>query len=346
MISFSSDYKTGAHPKVLEKLVETNMEVLGTYGADIYSDSAKEKIKKAFNCPKGDVYFLTGGTQTNQVVISTMLENYQGVVAARTGHISLHEAGAIEYTGHKVIELEGKEGKMIPEVLKDYLETFYADENHEHMSNPGMVYISHPTEYGTLYSKKELSEIYRICKEYDMNLYIDGARLAFALASDDTDVSMEDLAKLCDVFYIGGTKCGALCGEAVVFTHDNAPKHFLTQIKQHGALVAKGRLSGVQFDALFTDELYMEIGRHAIRKAGELRGMLMDKGYRFFINSPTNQQFVILSNDVYEKMSGEVEMSFWEPFDKDSTVVRFATSWSTSEADMNTLSQILEKYKK
>lgn len=346
MISFSSDYKTGAHPKVLEKLVETNMEVLGTYGADIYSDSAKEKIKKAFNCPSADVYFLTGGTQTNQVVISTMLENYQGVVAARTGHISLHEAGAIEYTGHKVIELEGKEGKMIPEVLKDYLETFYADENHEHMSNPGMVYISHPTEYGTLYSKKELSEIYRICKEYDMNLYIDGARLAFALASDDTDVSMEDLAKLCDVFYIGGTKCGALCGEAVVFTHDNAPKHFLTQIKQHGALVAKGRLTGVQFDALFTDGLYMEIGRHAIRKAGELREMLMDKGYRFFINSPTNQQFVILSNDVYEKMSGEVEMSFWEPFDKESTVVRFATSWSTSEADMNTLSQILEKYKK
>lgn len=346
MISFSSDYKTGAHPKVLEKLVETNMEVLGTYGADRYSDEAKEKIKKAFNCPDGDVYFLTGGTQTNQVVISTMLENYQGVVAAKTGHISLHEAGAIEYTGHKVIEIEGENGKIVPEILEDYLKTFYADENHEHMPDPGMVYISHPTEYGTLYSKKELSDIYGICKEYDMNLYIDGARLAFALASDDTDVSMEDLAKLCDVFYIGGTKCGALCGEAVVFTHHNAPKHFLTQIKQHGALVAKGRLTGVQFDALFSDGLYMEIGRHAIRKAGELRGMLMDKGYKLFINSPTNQQFVILNNDVYEKMSGEVEMSFWEPFDRESTVVRFATSWSTSEADMNTLSQILEKYKK
>ncbi len=341
MISFANDYKTGAHPKVLEMIVKTNAEVLGTYGGDFYSDRAIEKIKKECDCPNADVYFLTGGTQTNQVVISTMLENYEGVVAADTGHVSVHEAGAIEYTGHKVITTKSENGKIVPAILKKQLETFFADESHEHMPFPGMVYISHPTEYGTLYSKNEFTELYDICKQYDMPLFVDGARLAFGLESPESDVSLKELAKLCDVFYIGGTKCGALCGEAVVFTHNNAPKHFVTQIKQHGALLAKGRLTGVQFDALFTDNLYNEIGKQAIEKAYRLKNLFKDKGYRFFIDSPTNQQFVILNNKKMEELKDKVEFAFWEVYDENNTVVRFATGWSTTDEDIDYLATLL-----
>ena len=271
MISFESDYIAGAHPKVLERLTETNMEPLGGYGTDKYCESAREKIKKACDCPQAEVHFLVGGTQTNAIVISSMLKEYEGVIAAKTGHVSLHEAGAIEFTGHKVLEIEQENGKISAETLKQYLETFYNDENHEHMVFPGMVYISHPTEYGTLYNKKELMQLSEVCRKFAIPLYLDGARLGYGLMSREADVTLSDIASLCDVFYIGGTKVGAFCGEAVVFTKQNAPKHFMTVVKQKGALLAKGRVLGVQFDTLFTDGLYFEIAEHAIKMAEELK---------------------------------------------------------------------------
>ena len=341
MISFESDYTNGAHPVILQKLIETNDEILATYGFDKYSESAKEKIKVACKCPEAEVHFLTGGTQTNAIVISTMLKDYEGVVAADTGHISSHEAGAIEYTGHKVLSVGQELGKIKADELDKYLDSFYGDENHEHMVFPGMVYISHPTEYGTLYSKRELEELSNICGKYEIPLYMDGARLGYGLMSYDTDVTLADVSKYCDVFYIGGTKVGALCGEAVVFTKNNAPKHFMTLIKQHCALLAKGRLIGVQFDALFTDDLYYKISRHAIDMAEELKKVLQEKGCRFFIDSPTNQQFIIIEDSKLNSLKDELKVSFWEKYDENHTVVRFATSWSTKPEDIEALRELL-----
>lgn len=341
MISFESDYTNGAHPVILQKLVDTNDELLATYGFDKYSESAKEKIKAACQCLEANVFFLTGGTQTNAIVISTMLKDYEGVVAADTGHISSHEAGAIEYTGHKVLTVGQELGKIKADELEEYLDSFYGDENHEHMVFPGMVYISHPTEYGTLYSKRELEELSNICGKYEIPLYMDGARLGYGLMSYDTDVTLADVAKYCDVFYIGGTKVGALCGEAVVFTKNNAPKHFMTMIKQHCALLAKGRLLGVQFDALFTDDLYFNISRHAIDMAEELKKVLQEKGCRFFIDSPTNQQFIIIEDSKLNSLKDELKVSFWEKYDENHTVVRFATSWSTKPEDIEALRKLL-----
>lgn len=341
MISFESDYIAGAHPAVLKRLAETNMESLPGYGSDIYCSSAREKIVKACGCPDADVQFLTGGTQTNALVISMMLEDYEGVIAARTGHINVHEAGAIEDTGHKVLTLPQENGKINPEELDKYVMEFYQDETYDHMVFPGMVYISHPTEYGTLYSKAELEALSDICKKHRMILYLDGARLGYGIASLQTDVTLEDIARLCDVFYIGGTKVGALCGEAVVFTGSNTPEHFLTRIKRRGALLAKGRLLGVQFDTLFTDNLYFDIGRHAIEKAEELKAVLREKGYDFFLESPTNQQFVILENNHMEMLKEKVAFGFWEKYDEKHTVVRFATSWSTTDEDIEYLRRIL-----
>ena len=341
MISFASDYVAGAHPKVLDKLVETNMEILTGYGSDVYCESAAKKIKKACACPDADVRFLVGGTQTNQIIIDTMLDSHEGVIAGTTGHVSCHEAGAIEYTGHKVITVPCENGKINAVDIKSTIKNFYEDDSYDHMVFPGMVYISFPTEYGTIYSKSELAQIYDVCKEYEIPLFIDGARLGYGLASDECDITLEELATLCDVFYIGGTKVGALCGEAVVFTHNNAPKHFLTKIKQHGALLAKGRLLGVQFDALFTDELYFKISRHAIILAGKMKKIFADKGYSFFIESPTNQQFIILDNNKLEEISKKVNISIWEKYDDSHTVVRFATSWSTTEEELEYLKGIL-----
>ena len=341
MISFESDYIAGAHPKVLARLLETNMEPLGGYGTDKYCESAKEKIKSACDCPKADVHFLVGGTQTNAIVISAMLESYEGVIAAKTGHVSLHEAGAIEYTGHKVLEVKQQDGKIDAQVLNDYLGVFYADENREHMVFPGMVYISHPTEYGTLYNKKELEALADVCHRFNIPLYLDGARLGYGLMSRGTDVTLADIARFCDVFYIGGTKVGALCGEAVVFTKGNTPKHFMTSVKQRGGLLAKGRVLGVQFDTLFTDGLYFEISRHAIDMAEKLKKMLREKGYRFYLESPTNQQFVIVENEQLAKLKEQVAVSFWEGYDEDHTVIRLATSWSTTEEDMGKLAEVL-----
>ncbi|MBE7091662.1 MAG: aminotransferase class V-fold PLP-dependent enzyme [Clostridiales bacterium] len=341
MISFQSDYIQGAHPKILENLIKTNFEALSGYSTDKYCDSAKEKIKKSCNKSDAEVFFLVGGTQANQVVISTCLRNYQGVISAVTGHINAHEAGAVEYTGHKVLPLPNHKGKIDTNELNDFVETFYADDNHEHMVFPGMVYISHPTEYGTLYTKDELTKISEICKKYDMILFIDGARLGYGIMSNETDVTLEDIAKLCDVFYIGGTKVGALCGEAVVFTHNNAPNYFMTTVKQHGAMIAKGRLLGIQFDTLFTDNLYFEISKHAILMAEKLKKLFKDNGYKFFIDSPTNQQFIVLENAKMEELKKNVQFGFWEKYDDNHTVVRFATSWATTEEDINELSKYI-----
>lgn len=341
MISFESDYTNGAHSAILQRFIETNDELTATYGSDIYSENAKEKIKEACKCPEADVHFLVGGTQTNSIVISTMLSDYEAVVAADTGHISAHEAGAIEYTGHKVLTVGQENGKIKADELEKYLDSFYSDENHEHMVFPGMVYISHPTEYGTLYSKRELEALSKVCGKFHIPLYMDGARLGYGLMSYDTDVTLADVAKYCDVFYIGGTKVGALCGEAVVFTKNNTPKHFMTRIKQHGALLAKGRLLGVQFDTLFTDDLYFNISKHAINMAEELKAVLKEKGCRFFIESPTNQQFVILEDKKLEALKGKLKVSFWEKYDEGHTVVRFATSWCTRPEDVEALRELL-----
>ena len=341
MISFESDYIAGAHPEVLRRLAETNLECLPGYGTDPYCERAKEKIRKACGCDLAEVEFLVGGTQTNAVVISTMLRDYEGVIAAGTGHVSTHEAGAIEYTGHEVLELPQKNGKISASSLEEYLSSFYADGNHEHMVFPGMVYLSHPTEYGTLYSKAELEEIAGVCHHYGIPLYMDGARLGYGLMSRETDVTLEDIAGICDVFYIGGTKVGALCGEAVVFTKGNRPAHFMTSVKKRGALLAKGRLLGVQFDALFTDGLYFRISRHAIDMAARLKEIFVEKGYSFFLESPTNQQFILLEDTEMERLRKQVAFSFWEKPDDSHTVVRFATSWSTTADDLKMLEAIL-----
>ena len=341
MLYFENDYSEGAHPKILQRLMDTNMEHLSGYGSDRYTTLAKDKIRKLCNCPEAEIYFLVGGTQTNQTVIDSVLRSFEGVIAAETGHVSVHEAGAIEFTGHKVLTLPQHDGKLCARELEAYMETFLGDDSHEHMVFPGMVYISHPTEYGTLYTKDELKELSQVCRHFKLPLYIDGARLITGLACPENELSLPDIADLCDVFYIGGTKAGTLCGEAVVFTKNNTPAHFLTQIKQHGALLAKGRLCGVQFDALFTDELYKETGRNAIETAALLREGLRKKGYTFYNSSPTNQLFLVMENSRLEELKNHVVYSFWEKADDTHTVIRFATSWATAREDVERLLSLL-----
>lgn len=351
MLNLESDYIHGCHPLILQKLQETNMEALSGYGADHYTESAKEKILKACGLAdsnggqtsKASVQFITGGTQTNQLIIDSILKPYEGVVAAKTGHVAVHEAGAIEYTGHKVLDIPGHDGKIAASELQNYLQVFFNDENHEHMVFPGMVYISFPTEYGTLYSKKELTDIYQVCTDFNLPLYIDGARLGYALASTECDITLPELAQLCDVFYIGGTKVGALCGEAVVFTKGNEPAHFVNLTKKHGALLAKGRLLGIQFDTLFTDNLYFKVSENAITTADTMKAMFREKGFKFLLDSPTNQQFVILENSFMEKLSSQVKFCFWEKVDENHTAVRFATCWATTSADIQELKNTIEK---
>lgn len=341
MLSFENDYNVGAHPKLLQRLAETNFEPQTGYGLDEFCAAAKEKIKIACGCPNAEIFFLTGGTQTNQVVIDSLLESYEGVVAAQTAHIALHEAGAIEFCGHKVLELPSHEGKLRASDLKTMMERFNGDDSREHMTRPGMVYISYPTELGTLYSKEELTELSDLCRSYGMPLFLDGARLGYGLMSMQCDLTLPELAQLCDVFYIGGTKIGALCGEAVVFPHGNMPKHFLTRAKQHGALLAKGRVLGVQFDALFTDGLYFEIGRHAIDRAEEMKAIFREKGCRVWKETPTNQQFLIVADGELKRLSSLVAYSFWEKYDEDHTVIRFVTSWATTKEQVEQLRDIL-----
>lgn len=340
MISFTCDYNEGAHPLILQRLLETNLQQEPGYGEDAFTASARKRVREACGCPGAEVFFLTGGTQTNSTIIATMLRDYQGAVAAETGHIAVHEAGAVEYTGHKVLTLPSHEGKMRADDLRAYLERYYADGSYEHMVFPGLVYISFPTEYGTLYSLSELRAHRAVCDEYKLPLFVDGARLGYGLMSPACDVTLADLASLCDVFTIGGTKVGALCGEAVVFPH-GAPEHFFTMVKQHGALLAKGRLLGIQFDVLFTDGLYFQIARGAIDLAMQLKAMFVGKGYELFMDSPTNQQFVLLKPEAMARLEGKVAYEVWDRLADGRAVTRFATSWATTQEQIDALANYL-----
>ncbi len=340
-LSFMSDYMEGAHPAILQRLLDTNMVQSSGYGTDEFSEMAKEKIRTACNAPDADVFFLVGGTQVNATMIDSILRPYQGVIAASSGHIATHEAGAIEYGGHKVLALPETNGKISAEDIRACIETYWNDANHEHMVMPGMVYISHPTEFGTLYSREELQAIHDVCAEKQIPFYLDGARLAYALACPENDVTLQDIAALCDAFYIGGTKCGALFGEAVVVPKHNFIPHLFTMIKQHGALLAKGRVTGLQFDTLFSDNLYYEIGKRGIDAAITIRKALIEKGYTLSFNSPTNQIFITLTKEQAARLAEKVNLGFWENIDEHHCIMRIATSWATQDKDVEALINLL-----
>ena len=340
-LNFASDYLEGAHPAIIDALVRTNMEQTSGYGTDAHCEAAREAIRAACACPTAEVHFLVGGTQANAVLISTLLAPYEGVVAADTGHVASHEAGAIEAGGHKVLCLPQHNGKIDAAQVDAYAHKFWDDDNHDHMVAPGMVYLSQPTEYGTLYTLAELEAMRAACDRHGMRLYVDGARLAYGLASPANDVTLPDLARLCDAFYIGGTKCGALIGEAMVFPKPGTVPHFFTLVKQHGALLAKGRVLGIQFEQLFSNDLYTEVGRHALAQAERITSALIERGYRLHIQTPTNQIFPVLSPEQHERLQSAVEMSFWERLDNGDTVVRIATSWATRPEDVDALIALL-----
>lgn len=335
-IHFDTDYMEGAHPTVMQRLLDTNLEQTPGYGTDNYCTEAKAKIRKACGNDNLDVHFLVGGTQTNSTVIDALLSHHEGVLAAETAHINVHESGAIESCGHKVLTLPSHAGKLDPKEVEAYIKDFYADETYEHMVAPGMVYISYPTEYGTLYSKEELQTLHAVCKEADIPLYIDGARLGYGLSSDAADFTLEELPTLCDIFYIGGTKVGAMFGECVV-AQPGLLKHFFPLIKQHGALMAKGRLLGVQFGTLFTDGLYLKIARHAVEMAMILKQGFIAKGFTPFIDSPTNQQFFTLPNDVMDRLAEKATFEVWGSRGATHTNVRFVTSWAAKQEDVEAL---------
>ena len=338
---FASDYMEGAHPAIMKRLAETNMEHTAGYGLDEYSERAREKIRAACGAPGAAVFFLVGGTQTNATVIDALLRPWQGVVSAETGHIAVHEAGAIEFGGHKVLTLPHRDGKITAAQVARCVDAWRQDDNRAHTVMPGMVYISQPTEYGTLYALEELEALSAVCRGAGLPLYLDGARLAYALATPINDAGLADIARLCDAFYIGGTKCGALLGEAVVFPKPAIAPHFFTIVKQHGALLAKGRVAGIQFDALFTDGLYGEVGRNAVDAANRIRAALDAKGYAQPFVAPTNQIFVALSPERAKALSRRVEMGFWENLEDGRTVMRIATSWATDPEDVDRLIELL-----
>ena len=342
MLNFECDYMKGACPAVLQRLIETNMDETLGYGADPYCRSAIERIRAACGCPEARVYFLTGGTQVNATAMYAVLRHCQGVISPVTGHINHHESGAVEATGHKVIALPGHDGgKLKAEDVERYLKDYWADENYAHIVEPGMVYITHPTELSALYTLDELKELSAVCREYRIPLYLDGARLAYALASGKTDITLKDIASLCDIFYIGGTKCGALFGEALVIPDPGLTGELFSIIKQRGAMLAKGRLLGLQFDTLFTDGLYERNGRNAIRTAEMLAEGLKAKGYSFLIPPQTNQLFVIMDNAGIGRLRKEVSFSLWEHIDADRSAIRLVTDWATSKADIEALLALL-----
>ena len=343
MILFTSDYTEGAHPRIIEKLAETNMEQTVGYGEDPYCEAAREAIKKVCDAPDADVHFLVGGTQTNFTVISSILRPFQGVICADSGHINVHETGAVEATGHKVLALPSKEGKITGQQIKEYYDLHWSDESREHIVQPKMVYISHPTEVGTLYTKNELENISTVCKECGLYLFLDGARMGYGLMAPGTDVTLPDIAKCCDVFYIGGTKVGALFGEAVVIKNPELAQDFRYLIKQNGGMLAKGRLLGLQFDALFTDGLYQEISAHAIAMAEKLREAFTEKGYTYLAPNRTNQIFVIVPDAHLAKISEQFEYSYDQRIDATHSCVRFCTSWATKEENVDALIRCVEK---
>lgn len=336
-IRFECDYGEGAHRSILERLLETNLVQTPGYGEDPFCESAAAKIRKLCKKADADVHFLVGGTQANLTVISSILRPYQGVIAATTGHINVHETGAIEACGHKVLAVPEKDGKLNAGQIRKLCADHWADSSHEHMVQPGMVYISFPTELGTLYSRKELQEISSACRENHLPLFIDGARLGYGLMSEKNDVSIEELAELCDVFYIGGTKVGALFGEAVVITNPALTRDFRYLIKQKGGMLAKGRLLGIQFDTLLEDNLYFEIARKADELAMRLRAALEQKGYPLFVDSWTNQQFPVLPDEKLAQLSEKYSFSIWEKTDESHTAVRFCISWATKEENVDAL---------
>ena len=343
MIRFESDYSEGAHKKILDMLLETNMEQTPGYGVDHHCERARKYIRDYCQDDSLDVHFLVGGTQANTTVIASILKPYQGVVSADTGHINVHETGAIEATGHRVISVHSDDGKLTADQIRKAYDSHWNDVTHEHMVQPGMVYISHPTENGTIYSKKELEEISRVCQELQMPLFMDGARMGYGLMAEGNDLSLPDIARLCDVFYIGGTKVGALFGEAVVIRSEKLKKDFRYNIKQRGGMLAKGRLLGIQFEALFEDGLYFEISKNAIRTAMMIRDAFRDKGVEFLYDSPTNQQFPILTQHQKERLSKDYSFQHWARVDHERDAVRFCTSWTTDEANVGKLVQDIKK---
>lgn len=346
MIHLESDYNNGAHEAVLQHLLDTNASRTQSYGDDCYSQQARELIRRACEAPEAQVWFLAGGTQTNATIIDCVLQPFEGVLCAETAHINVHEAGAVEFTGHKVIALPSHQGRLDAQELQAWLAAYYADETAEHMVRPGMVYITFPTELGTLYTAQELSALHDVCRQYGLRLYVDGARLAYGLAASK-EVTLPLLAQWADVFYIGGTKCGALCGEAVVFPRGDAPSHMLSRIKQHGALLAKSRVVGVQFEALFQPvngtTLYMNIGSQAVALAMRLRRFFVESlGCQPYVDSPTNQQFYVVPNHALEGLRQHIGFEVWCPMDEHHTVCRFVTSWSTTENEIAALERKLQ----
>lgn len=340
--SFESDYNNGCLPEILRRLSETNDEKASGYGFDPYTERAKDRIRKACEMTEAEVHFLVGGTQTNATAIDSLLQGCEGVLSVDTGHINVHESGAVEAFGHKVLVLPGiAGGKMAASQINDYMRKFLADETYPHMVQPGMVYITLPTELGALYSRKELADIYTVCQQYGLRLYVDGARLGYGLMAEGNDIDLPFLAHHCDAFYIGGTKVGALLGEALVYTNTRAPKYIFTIIKRHGALLAKGRVLGLQFDTLFTDDLYFRVSRHAIDMAQALRKVFAKHGLSLGIDSPTNQQFVILSKEQKQRLAEEIAFEIWEPLPNDHLLCRFVTCWATTEADIVALDEAL-----
>lgn len=340
MLHFDSDYMEGCHPAILKRLEAGNLLKQPGYGLDEISQSAREKIRIACGAPDAEIHFLVGGTQTNALAVRSLLGLCDGVIAATTGHVSVHEAGAIEATGHKVIELLGENAKLSAETVEGYMTRFYADETWQHMVRPGMVYISHPTEYGTLYTKAELAALRQVCDKYHMYLYMDGARLGYGLMAENTDVTLRDIAAQCHGFYVGGTKVGCLMGEALVFPKPLVQGLF-SIIKRSGAMLAKGWLLGLQFDTMFTDDLYYACGKQSIEAATELKRGLQEKGYRLYMDSPTNQQFVILPNEKISELKKNVSFSLWDAVDEGHTVARFVTSWATTKEQVQALLALL-----
>ncbi len=346
MIHFESDYTEGAHPNILNKLISSNMEQTKGYGEDPYCEHARELIREACGNQDLAVHFLVGGTQTNTTVISSILRPYQGVLSAATGHINCHETGAIEATGHKVLPLISEDGKITAKQVREYYKEHWADSSHEHVVQPGMVYISHPTENGTTYHKEELAELYNVCKELEIPLFIDGARLGYALAAEGNDLSLVELAANCDIFYIGGTKVGALFGEAIVISNKALQKDFRYHMKQRGGMLAKGRLLGLQFETLFTDNLYQEISAHAVIQAMRIRDAFAKKGYQFLYDSKTNQQFPILPIHLLDYLGENYSYSFWAKVDETHHAVRFCTSWATKVGNVDALLKDIEEFHK
>lgn len=342
MIYFNSDYTAGAHAEVLDALVRTNLEHTIGYGLDPYTAEAKALIRKAIGCDDAKVIFLVGGTQTNATAIDGILARHEGVLAADSGHIAVHEAGAIEASGHKVLTLPEYSGKVRAEDVERNISEFYRDDTYQHMVAPGMLYISQPTEYGTIYSLGELEALSSVCRRYNIPLYIDGARMGYGLMADGADFTLRDIARLADVFYIGGTKCGALFGEALVVTNRALLKNLFPLVKQHGALLAKGRLLGLQFGALFRDGLYERICGDAVGLALRLREIMREAGYEVVIESPTNQQFFRLPNDVIDRLRKSVSFDYWGPRGAESSIVRFVTSWATTEADIVEMERLIK----